>query len=62
MAKEVAQNLVDGGIKAIWNFTNIELEIKDPDVIVEDIHFSDSLLVLSYYLSELTNKETAEDD
>ncbi|MGI5935310.1 MAG: redox-sensing transcriptional repressor Rex [Oscillospiraceae bacterium] len=52
MAKDVAQGLVNSGIKAIWNFTNIELDIKDPNVIVENIHFSDSLLVLSYYLYE----------
>jgi len=52
VARDVAEELVDGGIKAIWNFTNIELEIKDPNVVIENIHFSDSLLVLSYYLSE----------
>ena len=52
MADDSAASLVAGGIKAIWNFTNIELKIDDPNVLVEDIHFSDSLLTLSYYLTE----------
>lgn len=30
----------------------MELDVQDSSVLVENIHFSDSLLVLSYYLSE----------
>lgn len=52
MADETAASLVSSGIRAIWNFTNIELKIDNRDVLVEDIHFSDSLLTLSYYLTE----------
>jgi len=52
VADSVAQTVIAGGVKAIWNFTNIELNIGDSDVLVENIHFSDSLLALSYYLAE----------
>ena len=52
IANSVADTVINGGVKAIWNFTNMELDIKDPGVLVENIHFSDSLLVLSYYLAE----------
>ncbi len=52
MADDSAADLVANGIKAIWNFTNIELKINDPNVLIEDIHFSDSLLTLSYNLTE----------
>lgn len=52
LARQTALRVVSLGIRAIWNFTNIELLIDDPDVLVENIHFSDSLLSLSYYLSE----------
>jgi len=52
VANSTACELVENGIKAIWNFTNIELAIDDSTVLVEDIHFSDSLMALSYYLSE----------
>ena len=52
MARPVASLLAENGIRAIWNFTNIELELRDPNIIVENVHFSDSLLVLSYYLDK----------
>lgn len=45
--------LAGGGVKGIWNFTNVELpEDELPGVQVENIHFSDSLLTLSYFISE----------
>jgi len=54
--REVAQDLTDvlveSGIRAIWNFTNMELDTGDTDVLVENIHFADSLLVLTYHLAE----------
>ena len=51
-AQELADVLVDAGIRAIWNFTNVELDVGDSSTLVEDIHFSDSLLVLTYFLAE----------
>ena len=46
----VAKNIVDYGIKAIWNFSHIDLNVPD-DVIVENVHMSESLMRLSYNLS-----------
>ena len=40
------------------NFTNVELDV-GPGVIVENIHFSDSLLALGYYLSESIDAKAA---
>ena len=51
VAVATAQRLVRGGIKGIWNFTNIELGIRDSSVTVESVHFADSLLALSYLIS-----------
>lgn len=51
-ACSISKQLIDGGVKGIWNFTNCELHIEDPSVIVENVHFSDSLLTLSYFISE----------
>lgn len=59
MARRAAAELVEHGVRAIWNFTNTELNIDDPKVVVENIHFSDSLLSLGYYLSELLDSESA---
>ena len=54
--RDVAQSLTDvlvkAGIRAIWNFTNVELDVGDSDTLVESIHFADSLLVLTYHLAE----------
>lgn len=52
VAPGIANRLVRSGVKGIWNFTNIELSLAAPDVVVEDVHFADSLLALSYMISE----------
>ena len=59
IANKVARELVDHGVKAIWNFTNVELNVSENEAIVENIHFSDSLLALGYYLSERIDAEAA---
>ena len=62
--KEVAVNvtkiLTDNGIEAIWNLTNMELTEPNSPIIVENVHFSDSLLSLSYFVSERMDERTAE--
>jgi len=51
-AAETAERLVAGGVRGIWNFTNIELNLSKADIVVENVHFADSLLALSYMISE----------
>lgn len=51
-AQEIADVLVKGGIKAIWNFAPIDI-ITPSNVIVENVHLSESLLTLSYRLNEV---------
>lgn len=50
-AKEMAEMLIANGIKAIWNFAHIDLDAPS-DVIVENVHLSESLMTLSYNLSQ----------
>ena len=50
-AKDMADILIDNGIKAIWNFAHIDLDAPE-DVIVENVHLSESLMTLSYNLSQ----------
>lgn len=52
-AGPMSERLVTGGVKGIWNFTNSELHIEGADVVVENVHFADSLLTLSYLISEV---------
>jgi redox-sensing transcriptional repressor len=59
VAVKVTDKLVENGIGAIWNFTNVELTAPNSPIIVENMHFSDSLLSLSYYISDNINEETA---
>jgi len=52
-AADMTRRLVDCGVKGIWNFTNVELPIPpEVKVRVENVHFADSLLTLSYMISE----------
>ena len=55
----VAGDLIDSGIDAIWNFTNVELTEPSSTTIVENVHFSDSLLALSYFVSERNDEKAA---
>lgn len=50
-AVEVTDILVKNGIKAIWNFAHTDLTLPK-DVIVESVHLSDSLMQLSYNISQ----------
>ncbi len=58
-AVPVTELLTANGIEAIWNFTNVELTAPDSSVLVENVHFSDSLLSLSYYVAERNNERAA---
>lgn len=49
-AEEMADMLVVNGIKAIWNFAHLDLTLPE-DVIVENVHLSESLMRLSYNLN-----------
>ena len=46
-AAAVSDRLVKCGIKAIWNFAHLDLDVPD-SVQVENVHLSDSLMKLSY--------------
>lgn len=56
-AVEVADRLVQTGIRAIWNFAHVDLSLPD-GIQVENVHLSDSLMKLSYNISRYT-KESA---
>ena len=48
--KEAAKHVCDVGIKGIWNFSSEELDLPK-GIIVENVHLSDSLMVLGYNLT-----------
>lgn len=50
-AIEVADILVDNGVKGLWNFAHTDLSLPK-DVVVENVHLSDTLMKLSYNLCQ----------
>ena len=49
-AVEVAERLVQNGIRAIWNFAHVDLNVPK-GIQVENVHLSDSLMKLSYKIN-----------
>ena len=49
-AVPMAHKLCNCGIKAIWNFAHVDLEVPDY-IVVENVHLSDSLMKLSYNIN-----------
>ena len=47
-ADSIANRLVRLGIRAICNFAHVDLDLMDKNVVVENVHLSDSLMQLSY--------------
>lgn len=58
-AKEMADVLVENGVKAIWNFAHTDLHLPE-DVIVENVHLSESLMQLSYNISRYAKEHKKE--
>lgn len=50
-AQELAPQLVESGIKGFWNFSHYDIAADFPNVAVENVHLSDSLMTLSYRVS-----------
>ena len=59
-AKDMADILIENGIKGqIWNFAHIDLDAPE-DVMVENVHLSESLMTLSYNLSQYRQEHVEE--
>jgi redox-sensing transcriptional repressor len=48
--QEVADRVIRSGVKGIWNFAAVDIVVPD-DVIVENVHLSDSLYTLSFRMN-----------
>ncbi len=49
-AVQVAEKLVGCGVKAFWNFAHVDLKVPK-NIVVENVHLSDSLMKLSYNIN-----------
>lgn len=50
-AQKIADTMVRAGLTAIWNFAPVDLTVPD-NVLVENVHLSESLLTLTYRMNE----------
>lgn len=51
-AQEVADKMVQSGIRAIWNFSTVQLQVPE-EVMVRNVDLSLELAVISHYISSL---------
>lgn len=54
-AGEISEQLIKLGIKGFWNFSHYDIKFNNPDVMVENVHLGDSLMKLSYRLTQNKN-------
>ncbi|MDE6124810.1 MAG: redox-sensing transcriptional repressor Rex [Eubacterium sp.] len=58
--KELTDLLINLGIKSFWNFSNYDIAMAHPDVLVENVHLTDSLMTLGYLTSAMDEEGTEE--
>lgn len=59
-ASEMAERLVEYGVKAIWNFAHTDLNLPG-DILIENVHLSESLMRLSYNLTRFEKENYTEE-
>lgn len=59
-AQELADKLIAKGIKAFWNFSHYDLKVAHKNIIVENVHLGDSIMMLSYGLTNSGKTEERE--
>ena len=52
----IAETLYESGVRSFWNFSHYDLNMKFDNVIVENVHISDSLMQLCFRLKK-TNSD-----
>ena len=57
-AQKVADSLVSGGVKGIWNFSTVDIEVP-ASVALENVQLSDNLHSLAYHMNDLGHTEAA---
>ncbi|MCD8239671.1 MAG: redox-sensing transcriptional repressor Rex [Clostridiales bacterium] len=50
-AEQIIETIIQNGVKGIWNFSHMSINPPD-DVVIENVHLTDSLMTLTYNLTE----------
>ena len=59
--KELADLLINLGIKSFWNFSNYDIAMAHPEVLVENAHLTDSLMTLGYLTATMLADGSSEE-
>ena len=49
--KDIADRLVALGVKGLWNYMGVELKYNRREIVVENVHLGDSLMILNYKIA-----------
>lgn len=62
--RDIAARLVASHVKGIWNYMGVELKYPPEEVVIENVHLGDSLMILNYKIASRfdNSSNTAEDD
>ena len=55
-SQAIADKLVAGGVKGIWNFAPTDLKVPE-HIVIEDVHLNESLFTLSYLIKSSKDEE-----
>ncbi len=58
-AQEMTARLVAAGVRGIWNFAHVDLDVPE-GIVVENVHLSESLMRISYRLNNPEGEEQGE--
>lgn len=59
----IAEKLInEASVKCFWNFSHYDITLKHKDVIMENVHMSDSLMTLCYRITAENSKNEELDD
>ena len=49
--RPIAERLVACGVKGLWNYMGVELKYSPSEIVVENVHLGDSLMILNYKIA-----------
>ncbi len=59
--RDIAARLVDCHVKGIWNYMGVELGYTPQEIVVENVHLGDSLMILNYKIASRFSAEEEND-
>lgn len=62
LVKGIADRCVKLGLKGLWNYMGVELDYTDEDIVVENVHLGDSLMILNCRICRNEGSEKAPED